>query len=114
MQKLLTVAINLEKLRGAAQGTFTITDVEEINNLLQEGWIIEEYEFLSGGEDNEQAVVLFILNDGVIDAEFDLTDEEAGEDEDVLSEDDEKAEESDEDLEDEEKSNRTHADAPMI
>jgi hypothetical protein len=114
MQKLITVAINLEKLRGNAQGTFTVTDVEEINALLQEGWIIEEYEFLSGGEEDEQAVVLFILNDGAVDAEFSLTDDEIEEDDESLSEEDAKNEDGDEEPEDEDEISRTHADAPMI
>ena len=116
MQKLITVAINLEKLRGTAQGTFTITEVEELNNFLQEGWIIEEYEFLSAGGEDEQEVVLFILNDEMSETEFDITAEDADEDEDSFPEDDEQKEGRDEEVEDEDEDEgrRAHANVPMI
>ena len=115
MQKLVTVAINLEQLRETSEGTFTMTHIEEINNLLHEGWIIEEYEFLSGGNNDEQAVVLFILNDETV-SELDLSEEVLDEENESLLDDGPKEDDEDEELDDEDKdeSNRTHANAPMI
>lgn len=63
MQKLITVTIDVEKLQQASTGAFTVTEVEEINALLEEGWAVEEFEFISGEEESSKAVMLVVLND---------------------------------------------------
>ena len=63
MQKLITVTINIEKLQESSKGPFTINDVDEINELLQQGWAIEQWEFITGEKETDKAVMLIVLND---------------------------------------------------
>jgi hypothetical protein len=71
MQKLITVTINVEKLQTASQGAFTLTEIEEINDLLEDGWNVEEWEFISSEQESEKAVLLVILNNELDEADFD-------------------------------------------
>lgn len=63
MQKLITLTIDVKSLQGEAKGPFTINEVDGLNDLLETGWAIEDYEFLSGEEESEKAVLLVVLND---------------------------------------------------
>ena len=63
MQKLITITINLGKLQESSKGVFTLTDVEEINEMLEDGWRVEEWKFVTGEKEAEKAVLLVVLND---------------------------------------------------
>ncbi len=83
MQKLLTIAIDTNQLNAAVAGPFDVTEVTEINEHLELGWQIEEWDFLKEGETDGQVVLLIILNDDLIyednedefDTSFQSTDE---------------------------------------
>jgi hypothetical protein len=86
MQKVVTVTIDIDKLQQTAKGQFAVTEVEEINDMLEEGWTIEEWDFITGEKEDEKAVMIFILNDGLDDMEFErsfynMEDEDAEEEE---------------------------------
>ena len=89
MQKVVTVTIDLERLQEAGQqqenareASF-VSEIPEINQLLEEGWIIEEWENLSVNSVNGSVTLLFILADelydmteGAADNELQLEEEE--------------------------------------
>src|ERR1043165_7082730 len=102
MQKLITVTIDVEKLQAGSNDHFSITEVEGINDLLDEGWHIEEWEFLTAEKEAEKAVLLVILNDDVdlqtaiYDMETDIDEEDNTENEDTdYEEEEESTEEKD-------------------
>lgn len=99
MQKLITVTINVEKLQSANEGAFTISEVEEINAILEDGWNVEEWEFITSDQETEKAVLLVVLNNEPAEPEFDaeLFTMEQGDN------DDEEEEEFNDDEEDEKK-----------
>ncbi len=84
MQKLITITIDVKSLQQEADGPFTVTEVDGINDLLEEGWAIEDYEFLSGDEESDKAVLLVILNDELRDldeeSDYNFRNEQEGED----------------------------------
>ena len=87
MQKLITLTINIEKLQEGSKGPFTITEVEEVNELLQQGWALEEWEFITGEKESDKAVMMLVLNDDdtegdYLDDDFDFANVDEGEDED--------------------------------
>ena len=69
MQKLITVTIDIEKLQESSKGAFTVNEIEEVNTLLEEGWEIEEWEFITSDKEAEKAIVLLMLNDELYDTE---------------------------------------------
>jgi len=70
MQKLLTIAIDIEELKERSSGAFTITEVEGVNALLQEGWMIQEWEFLTNETEEEKAIVMLILGEEQTEEDF--------------------------------------------
>ena len=68
MQKVITVTIDLERLQEAglqedAQAVSFASEVPELNQWLEEGWVIEEWENLSANAANGSVTLLFILTD---------------------------------------------------
>jgi hypothetical protein len=76
MQKVITVAVDTKQLMKSPTNPFTINEVDSINELLEQGWEIEEWDFLKEGEGDGEILLLVILND---DAMFD-SDDEMGDD----------------------------------
>ncbi|MBC7889795.1 MAG: hypothetical protein H7Z13_18110 [Ferruginibacter sp.] len=100
MQKLITVSVDTKQLLQSATNPFTINEVDSINELLEQGWEIEEWDFLKEGEGDGEILLLVILND---DAMFD-EDEDEFEDEFGLDDDDDMDEDDDLDEDDLEES----------
>ena len=73
MQKLITVSIDTRQLFKDPNTPFTINEVESINELLEDGWEIEEWDFLKEDAGDGQILLLVTLND---DALFDEEDDE--------------------------------------
>lgn len=65
MQKVVTVAVDTSQLKPGKSSPFAINDLTEINELLELGWQIEEWDFLKEGETDGQVVLLVILNDEI-------------------------------------------------
>ena len=65
MQKVVTVAVDTSQLKPGKSVPFAINDLTEINELLELGWQIEEWDFLKEGETDGQVVLLVILNDEI-------------------------------------------------
>ncbi len=63
MQKIITVTIDVEQLAQQTDEPFSITDVGGINAILQEGWFVEEWEFLTDQVINGKVTLMFVLND---------------------------------------------------
>ena len=92
MQKLITVSVNTKLLTQSTGNPFTINEVDSINELLQQGWEIEEWDFLKEGAGDGEILLLVILNDNAM---FDEDDEM--QDEFDYEDDDEDEEEDDDD-----------------
>jgi len=90
MQRLITVGIDTKQLLKTAGNPFIINDVDSVNELLEQGWEIEEWDFLVEDTGDGQLLLMVTLND---DAMFDDDDENFGEFE--LDEDEEEFEEDD-------------------
>ncbi|MEO6732357.1 MAG: hypothetical protein ABIN01_14160 [Ferruginibacter sp.] len=89
MQKLITVSVDTKQLTQSPTNPFTINEVDSINELLEQGWEIEEWDFLKEGEGDGEMLLLVILNDdSMFDREDDF-DDEFGFDEDEEDEEDE-------------------------
>src|SRR6187401_1779033 len=72
MQKLITVSVDTKQLKQSPTDTFTINHVDSVNELLEQGWEIEEWDFLKERGDDGEILLMVILND---DAMFDREDE---------------------------------------
>jgi hypothetical protein len=71
MQKLLTVAIDAKLLINGLHSPFNITEVEAINELLVQGWEIEEWNFLKEEAGTGVILLIVILNDSSMYVEAD-------------------------------------------
>ena len=71
MQKLLTASVDVKQLVQGLKSPFTIKTVEGINELLEQGWEIEEWDFLKEDAGNGVILLIVILNDNsmYVDAE---------------------------------------------
>lgn len=81
MQKVVTVTIDLERLQEAGQqenapDVSFVNEIPAINQLLEEGWIIEEWENLSVNSVNGSVSLLFILTDELYDVAEDAENSE--------------------------------------
>lgn len=63
MQKLLTVTVNAKQIIEGAKSNFKIEEVEGVNELLYQGWQIEEWNFLKEEASTEVTILIVILND---------------------------------------------------
>lgn len=90
MQKLITIALNTTQLNQAKTSPFAVNEVDEINEILELGWQIEEWEFLKKGEADGQVILLVILNDDLMseedEDEFDMGFDEDEDEPDVTEE----------------------------
>ena len=71
MQKLLTVAIDAKLLINGLHSPFNIKEVEAINELLVQGWEIEEWNFLKEEAGTGVILLIVILNDSSMYVEAD-------------------------------------------
>lgn len=84
MQKIVTIAVDTTQLNKGSLTPFAVNELEEINEILELGWQIEEWDFLKEGETDGQVVLLVILNDDLsiendhddFDTEFDEEDDD--------------------------------------
>ena len=75
MQKIVTIAIDTLQLNSEKITPFAVSELTEINEFLELGWQIEEWDFLKEGEIDGQVVLLVILNDELMfenEEEFDM------------------------------------------
>lgn len=75
MQKVIAVAINVNQMVSQSDQTFTITELEELNDLLAEGWEIEDWSFLTDDPVNGRMPMLVVLNDSLLQVEDELYEE---------------------------------------
>ena len=73
MQKLITVSVDVKQLTKSPTNPFTINEVDSINELLEQGWEMEEWDFLKEDTGDGQILLLVTLND---DAMFDENEDE--------------------------------------
>ena len=73
MQKIVTVTIDTTQLSPGKINPFAVNELDEINEILELGWQIEEWDFLREGETDGQVVLIVILNDDMM---FDEDNEE--------------------------------------
>jgi hypothetical protein len=102
MQKLITVTIDIEQLQEVNSDGFYLTEIVEINELLEEGWHIEEWQFVTDRNESKKAVILVVLNDLTSDPDLETAVYEfSGEDEEEDDEADDREEDDKEELEEE-------------
>ena len=89
MQKLITVSVDTKQLKQDPADPFTISHVDSVNELLEQGWEIEEWDFLKEGGADGEILLMVILNDDAMfdredefDNEFDFDDDDDNDDED--------------------------------
>lgn len=77
MQKVITVSIDVNKLVSATDDTFAVGQPEVLNELLSEGWTIEDWSFLTDNPVNGKVPMLVVLSDDLlIDEAYDAWEEE--------------------------------------
>ena len=86
MQKVITVSIDVNQVVSQAEGTFAISELEVLNGILEQGWEIEDWTFLTDDPINGKIPMLVVLNDDMIDE--DLDEEFWADEDDLLDEDD--------------------------
>ena len=91
MQKVITVSIDVNQLVSQADGVFSLSEFEVLNDVLAQGWEIEDWTFLSDDPINGKIPMLVVLTDDAIAEESDdeFWEEFGAEDDDMLAEDDE-------------------------
>ena len=63
MQKLITVRVDTTQLNQNPGEPFSINEVDSVNELLQQGWEIEDWDILKEGQGDDVILFLVILND---------------------------------------------------
>jgi hypothetical protein len=63
MQKLITVSVDTNQLMETPGNAFAINEVETVNELLELGWEIEEWDFLKEDAGDGKILLLVTLND---------------------------------------------------
>jgi hypothetical protein len=82
MQKMITVTIDTKMLSAMSRETFSIQEVDVVNELLEIGWYMEEWEFLNEEPDEDGKMSLIaVLNDDQINDEEAYTSFSSEEDE---------------------------------
>ncbi len=66
MQKLLTVTVNAKQLIEGVKSNFKVEEVEGVNELLEQGWQIEEWNFLKEEAGSGLIILMVILNDSSV------------------------------------------------
>src|SRR6188768_3022072 len=89
MQKLITVSVDTNQLIKDTDNPFSVSEVDSINEWLELGWEIEEWDFLKEDAGDGNILLLVILNDNAVFGEEQEFEEEFGFDEDLNGEQDE-------------------------
>lgn len=84
MQKIVTVAIDTTQLKAGKATPFSLNELEEINEVLELGWQIEDWDFIKECGTDGQVILLVTLNDDLVYAddganfntEFEVDDED--------------------------------------
>jgi hypothetical protein len=66
MQKVVAFSIDVNQLVSRSDETFSIAEPEALNELLQEGWEIEDWSFLTDDPVNGKMPMLVVLNDDML------------------------------------------------
>ena len=66
MQKLFTVTVNAKQLIEGAKSNFKVEEVEGVNEFLEQGWQIEEWNFLKEEAGSGLIILMVILNDSTM------------------------------------------------
>lgn len=66
MQKVIAFSIDVNQLVSRSDETFSIAEPEALNELLQEGWEIEDWSFLTDDPVNGKMPMLVVLNDDML------------------------------------------------
>lgn len=75
MQKVIAVAIDVNQMVSQSDQVFTITELEELNDLLAEGWEIEDWSFLTDDPVNGRMPMLVVLSDSLLQVDEELYEE---------------------------------------
>jgi hypothetical protein len=88
MQKVITISVDVNKLVSGSDETFAMGHPEVLNELLAEGWEIEDWSFLTDNPINGKVPMLVILNDDMLLADgedgYEVWEEEEEDDEMLL------------------------------
>ncbi len=63
MQKVITVSLDTKSLMHTENGKSVVTEITEVNNLLEMGWELEEYEILHKDEASGKVLLWLVLTD---------------------------------------------------
>ena len=63
MQRLITVSVDIKQLLKSPTNPFSINEVDSVNELLEQGWEIEEWDFLKEDSGDGEILLLVTLND---------------------------------------------------
>lgn len=66
MQKVIAFSIDVNQLVSRSDETFSIAEPEALNELLQEGWEIEDWSFLTDDPINGKMPMLVVLSDDMM------------------------------------------------
>lgn len=66
MQRLITVSVDTTQLMQNPNDPFSINEVDSVNELLEVGWEIEEWDFLKEDSGDGQILLLVTLNDDMM------------------------------------------------
>ena len=76
MQKLITVRVDTRQLNQNPGEPFSMNEVDSVNELLEQGWEIEDWDILKEGQGDDVILFLVILNDqAMLDREDEYKDE---------------------------------------
>ena len=66
MQKVIAVSIDVNQLVSQSDHTFSMAELDELNDVLEEGWEIEDWSFLTDDPVNGRMPMLVVLNDQML------------------------------------------------
>ncbi len=82
----MTITVDINQLSKSKNSPFSVDEITEINEVLELGWQIEQWEFLRKGEEDGQVVLLVIVNDDIVnDDDFNMDFDEEAEEEEQLN-----------------------------
>lgn len=90
MQKVIFISIDVQELVAANHETFSFSSCEELNELLEDGWELEEWSFLLDDPIDNKVPIMVVLNNDMVTEDADelwreWDDEEAGANDSLLS-----------------------------
>lgn len=65
MQKVITFSIDVNQLVARSEETFSVVEPVALNDLLREGWEIEDWSFLTDNPVNGRMPMLLVLSDDI-------------------------------------------------